>query len=882
MKIKSKFFVVILIMCILFSITAVIASDGQSGADSVLNKQFDFDIGEWISNLMGTDQKSLNDLNSDMGKCNTTFDMKNDYKYDKSDNVSTFIGFQDSLVINGNNHVIDCSNRPIGFNFPNPNVNVTINDLTFVNCNVSVSLDIQSRFNLNNVNFTNDNPGGNASSFEILESKNLMLNNCNFDSSIIGAAYVNTAVYNSHFRSVDYVEAPLTVNRNNLSIENSTFENINTKYGAVNFKGNCLSVKSSTFENVHSDLSGGAILGGYYSLPFDVQNESSKIQPDGDMIIDNCAFLNASSAHDGGAVYMDFSSDDEYKSGPMHISNCNFTDSSSGFGGAFAALSGLIDVSNTSFINSKADDLGGAIYTSWSNLTLTNCSLTNNSAGSNAGAIYFDYGKLTIADSNVSGNKVNSNTTGNESTIYANDVATNVHDSLFKNDGIGIYENFASRNSVIKNVNSTDRFLMNNTNYIVSVENKGVHLNLANKSSIDKLPSKFDGRDKGWVSPIKYQGDSYSCWAFATAAALESSLLKATGKLYNLSEDNINDLQLKFYSEGDIRNNHTGYAYSGLGHSLSWYGVVTAKDDPFDERGMISDVVQTDERIHLQDAMIVFGGRNDTSQLLKSAIINNGAASAQYSIDKVDYNNTNHTVDDIAGNVHFVPVIGWDDDYPAENFNGSDGAKEGTIPKGNGAWLVKDSENSNLSENEATFMREGGYVWISYYNPSFLAPDMNAIVPQTAAVSYIFENDNDYHVNYQSDLTGLCGFDSNYTHYSNEFTSKYSEKIGAVGTYFNESGIDYSFDVYVNGQKVYNQSGVSDFAGFKTVVLDKYVPIEKGDDFRVVFKNNALPYQAYSRQHYMPNMSLVSEDGSSWKDISLENRTVCLKVYTLA
>jgi C1A family cysteine protease len=633
---------------------------------------------------------------------------------------------------------------------------------------------------------------------------------------------------------------------------------------------------------VHSDLSGGAILGGYYPILADPGDEKSSTRPSEDMIIDNCAFSNVSSSHDGGAVYMDFSSDDEFKSGPMHISNCNFTDSVSGFGGAFAAQSGLVDISNTNFINSKANNLGGAIYTSWTNLTLTNCSLTDNSAGSNAGAIYFDYGKLTIGNSNLCGNKVNDNFTGNESIIYANDVSTNIHDSTFKNGGVGIYENFASSDSIIKNVNSTDRFLMNNTDYVVSVENKGIHLDLINNSSFSgKLPSKFDGREMGWTGPIKYQGDSYSCWAFATAASLESSLLKSTGKLYNISEDNINNLQLKYYSEGDLRNNHTGFAYSGLGHSLSWHGVVTSNDDPFDERGMFSSVVQTGERIHLQDAMIIFGGRNDTENLLKSAVINNGAASVQYSINEFDYNKTNSPVEDIAGNVHFVSVIGWDDNYPAENFSGSDGVKIGTMPKGNGAWLVKDSESANLSENEGTYMSQGGYIWISYYNPSFLSNDMNAIVPQPAAVSYIFENTNDYHVNYQTDLTGLCGFDGKYTRYSNEFTSKYSEEIGAVGTYFNESGIDYSFDVFVNGKKVHSQNGVSEFAGFKTIVLDKYVPIEKGDDFKVEFKSNALPYQAYSRQHYMPDMSLISKDGKSWKDITLENKTVCLKVYTV-
>lgn len=91
-------------------------------------------------------------------------------------------------------------------------------------------------------------------------------------------------------------------------------------------------------------------------------------------------------------------------------------------------------------------------------------------------------------------------------------------------------------------------------------------------------------------------------------------------------------------------------------------------------------------------------------------------------------------------------------------------------------------------------------------------------------------------MNYQTDLTGLTGFDGNYTFYSNEFTSKYDEVIGAVGTYFNQSGISYSFDVYVNGAKTYTQSGVSEFAGFRTIVLNKYIQIKAGDQFKVVFK----------------------------------------------
>ena len=99
------------------------------------------------------------------------------------------------------------------------------------------------------------------------------------------------------------------------------------------------------------------------------------------------------------------------------------------------------------------------------------------------------------------------------------------------------------------------------------------------------MPSKYDSRDSGWVSPVEDQGDNMACWAFATAGTLESSLLKSTGVLYNISENSIQDIQLRYNTLGDIRNNATGFAYSGLGYALSWNGIVTSQDDSYDEKG---------------------------------------------------------------------------------------------------------------------------------------------------------------------------------------------------------------------------------------------------------------------------------------------------------
>ena len=487
MKIKSEIFVLLIILCILFGISAVSASEIQigdiGGADDYqsgigLNQDLQSEISDGADFNLNTltddeklnssnreevssvDEGTFDDFHNDLKNSNGTFNLKRDYIYSTSDNYSSSNIYTENLIINGNNHVIDGININYGLRFymsEGKNLiksNITINNLTFKNfMSAALTFDM---FNvtLNNVSIINCSSDA-VGSISMSKDSELHFNNSKvysrFSTNFILGEGCKMIISNSNFTGEGCYGSCISFNRGQLIVDNCIFENFSADHGSIiNFRGDHLTLKNSKFLNSYANLTGGAIIAKYFPVAKKI-NGSNVFIPSDTMLIENCLFSNRSSVSNGGVMYIDFDSGSERVPQSLNIACSNFTDCKSKMGGAIVILGGSLNIEASKFIRNHADFEGGAVYSSWTDVNISDSIFENNTANHNAGVLFFDKGRLTINSSSFTGNNALKESDTSSNAIYAYDVNAYIANSIFDNGGVGVYADFAG-SSKLENI----------------------------------------------------------------------------------------------------------------------------------------------------------------------------------------------------------------------------------------------------------------------------------------------------------------------------------------------------------------------------------------------------------------------------------------------
>ena len=625
----------------------------------------------------------------------------------------------------------------------------------------------------------------------------------------------------------------------------------------------------------------------------------------------NCTFLNNSAMY-GGAIYLPY--------GELSLSNCKFINNSAHwFGGAIASdKDSKISVVGTVFENCRSvDDAGGAIYAFSTDLevrdsTFNNCSanfagaicslnseilisysnFTNNLARYEGGAVYKMYGSGTVIKSNFTKNAAlnggalfSDNCTSFEikNSEFASNAATGFGGAIFSNanpkltvDGVTFTDNKASYNANMLNQSNFSPIVSSTNNYSLFV-----YKSLFNGT----LPARYNLAENGFVTDVKNQQDSGNCWAFAALASLETCVLKASNKTFNFSVENMKNLIEMYSAYGWKREtNEGGYNGMPMGYLASWLGPVNATLDPFDDKGTLSPLL--DSEMHIQNIYVLPARTSYTdNDAIKEAILKYGGLYASY-YHSAGYLNskTNAYYDPYTGNGnHAITVVGWDDDYSKNNFY--------TAPAGDGAFIVKNSWGSSWGDN--------GYFYISYYDRVLFAVNKD-----NQAFTYILNDTVRYTKNYQYDVAGMTDYlitGKKTVWYQNIYNATGNEVIAAVSTFFNTT-VDYEISIYVNDVLQLTQNGRHEGSGYYTIPLKEYVPVAVGDIFKIVVKL-ANPQNGYAavpiseqlsttRCYYVPGVSYFSNDGKKWTDLydysasayshTYNSQVACLKAFTVA
>ena len=423
---------------------------------------------------------------------------------------------------------------------------------------------------------------------------------------------------------------------------------------------------------------------------------------------------------------------------------------------------------------------------------------------------------------------------------------------------------YVSMNSLSEMLDCTCTF-DTNTNTLTVVDNS---------EGISDVPPSYDLRTRLRVSEARNQGTYGTCWAFAAISALESSLMPEENLLFSVDHMSMsNSFNVNQYDGGEYT--------MGMAYLAAWQGPVYEKDDPYGDGA-------TDESLspvkHVQEIRIIDG--KDYQGIKEAVFKYGGVQTSLYSNISSSKGNSKYFNKDTNAYCymgsekpnHDVVIIGWDDNYPKENFN--------VDLEGDGAFICQNSWGNEFGDD--------GFFYVSYYDTN---------IGTHNEVYTGVENTNNYDNIYQSDLcgwVGKMGYDKEDMYGANVFTATSDQNIKAASFYATASDTSYELYIVNNFKDEYSfadrkkvAEGTLENAGYYTIKFDEEVPVTEGERYAVVLHINtpesthpmAIEYD--SGGSYLKDVDLddgegyISYDGAAFINVKeKQDCNLCIKAFS--
>lgn len=387
-----------------------------------------------------------------------------------------------------------------------------------------------------------------------------------------------------------------------------------------------------------------------------------------------------------------------------------------------------------------------------------------------------------------------------------------------------------------------------------------------------ELPARYDYREEKREVPVRDQGQHGTCWAFASLTALETALMPE--ELLDFSRDHLN-----YHNHFKMGTEEGGSYIMSVAYLTSWAGPVLEQDDPYGDGRSPDDLTAV---CHVQEVRMP--AAKDYEAIKQTVYLYGGVESSLYmdfddptqdsAYYSREYSSYGYTGEEAAN--HDVVIIGWDDDYPAENFT--------RAVAGDGAFICQNSWGESFGED--------GIFYVSYYDTN--------IGNDNVAYTRVDGPDN-YDTLYQSDLCGWCGqigYNTEKASFANVYEAAGNQDLKAVGFYATGPDTEYRISIQPEftgeeslGEAQILQSGYLQYAGYYTIDLNETVAVQAGARFAVIVQITTPDSQypiavEYSSDELKEAVDLsdgegyISADGYHWERVETEQQSnLCLKVY---